>query len=186
VVCCGRVAAPRPCARTVMARRRIRPRTIRRFSAVLRGRWSSDQYARSAAVAVTKARLLPRNVPSCSPGRHTSSSGRMSVRAIGRPYPLRDLDRHTISGAIPAASKLKNGPVRPQPAWMSSMMRGMSAPAHKAARRCNHGVLAVLIPPSPCTASTMTAAGGSIPLPGSSRKSSNRSNPQTLCFPKLS
>ena len=38
-----------------------------------------------AAVAVTKAWLLPRKVPLCSPGSHLSSSGRIITMAKGRP-----------------------------------------------------------------------------------------------------
>src|SRR5699024_4693672 len=46
---------------------------------------SSDQYRRMASEAVTNAGANPRNVPLCSPGSNTSSSGRSSVRASGRP-----------------------------------------------------------------------------------------------------
>src|SRR5690606_12784321 len=55
----------------------------------------------SAAAAVTKAWLLPRNVPLCSPGSHWSSSRRMTTTANGRPKPLSDLDRVMMSGLMP-------------------------------------------------------------------------------------
>ena len=43
---------------------------------------------------------------------------------------------------------------------------GCRAPAVSSRRRCSHGALATLMPPSPCTASTMTAAGRSRPDAG--------------------
>ena len=48
---------------------------------------------------------------------------------MGVPYPLMDLDRRITSGTIPAGSKEKDGPVRPQPIWMSSTTR--SAPCFR-------------------------------------------------------
>src|SRR5690606_40886035 len=53
------------------------------------------QKCSSAEVAVTKAWLLPRNVPLCSPGSHWSSSRRRTTTAKGRPKPLRDLERRS-------------------------------------------------------------------------------------------
>lgn len=55
------------------------------------------------------AGLTPRNVPLCSPGSQTSSSGLSSVTASGSPKAPIDFDRHTMSGVMPADSTLKNG-----------------------------------------------------------------------------
>ncbi|MDT4875494.1 hypothetical protein FQZ97_1108660 [compost metagenome] len=71
-------------------------------------------------MADTKAMLLPRKVPLCWPGFQTSCSGLSSTTDKGRPKPESDFDSVTISGLMPAGSKLKKVPVRPQPAWMSS------------------------------------------------------------------
>jgi NAD(P)-dependent dehydrogenase (short-subunit alcohol dehydrogenase family) len=60
-----------------------------------------------------------------APGFHLSSSGRISTTENGRPYALSDFDSVTRSGRMPARSKLKNVPVRPQPAWMSSTISRM-------------------------------------------------------------
>ncbi|SKU11033.1 Uncharacterised protein [Mycobacteroides abscessus subsp. abscessus] len=133
----------------------------------------SCQYFCNVAVAVTKAGLLPRNVPLCSPGVHWSRSGLMSVRAMGRPYPLMDFDNVTISGLIPASSNEKNEPVRPQPIWTSSTIRMISRLRHRSASACSHSARATFTPPSPCTVSTMTAAGLLRPPPSSSTTFSN-------------
>ena len=55
------------------------------FSSTLFDSATSDQKCSRAAAAVTNAGLWPRNVPLCSPGFHTSSSGRISVTASGSP-----------------------------------------------------------------------------------------------------
>ncbi|MNJ69191.1 hypothetical protein D3C77_655140 [compost metagenome] len=73
-----------------------------------------------------------------------------------------------MSGRMPAASKLKNVPVRPQPTWMSSTISSMSWRLHSFSSSFSQRSVATLTPPSPCTVSTMTAAGLSMPLLGSS------------------
>src|SRR5690606_15164409 len=125
------------------------------------------QKCSSAAVAVTKAWLLPRKVPLCSPGSHWSSSRRMTTTAKGRPKPLRDLDRVMMSGLMPISSKLKKVPVRPQPAWMSSTMSSMSCLRQSFSSLRIQSADAAFRPPSPWTTSTITAAGLSTPLLGS-------------------
>ena len=92
----------------------------------------------------------------------------MSSSAIGKPMPPIDFDRHTMSGTTPARSKLKKSPVRPQPAWMSSTMSGMSSSRVRSRSARSHGTDATFSPPSPCTVSTITAAGRSTPELGSS------------------
>ncbi len=94
----------------------------------------SDQYVSRAAVAVTNAGLLPRKVPLCSPGSQMSSSGLNRHSDMGSPYPLMDLDTVTMSGVMPASSKEKKAPVRPQPIWMSSTISSMSCRVHSSAR----------------------------------------------------
>jgi hypothetical protein len=121
----------------------------------------SRQWLSIALRPVTKAKLLPRKVPLCSPGRQTSSSGFKSTSEKGRPYPLSALDRHTMSGVMPLSSKEKNVPVRPQPAWMSSTIRRLSCRLARSARRRNQLGVAVWIPPSPWMVSTRNAAGAS-------------------------
>ncbi len=94
----------------------------------------------------------------------------MSVSANGSPMPDRDFESVTMSGLIPARSKEKNGPVRPQPIWMSSTMNSSSCSRQTASSPRSHSSLATLMPPSPWTVSTITAAGRSRPEPGSSRR----------------
>src|SRR5690606_9039550 len=163
-----RSATPAPA--TISASRRRRISALRSTS-----RWkaSSRQKSSRARVAVTKAWLLPRKVPLCSPGAHLSKPGRMSVTAKGGPMPESDLASVTTSGLTPARSKLKNEPVRPQPAWMSSTMN--SAPCRRAiaSMRRSQASLATLRPPSPWTVSTMIAAGLSRPEDVSSRRRSS-------------
>src|SRR5690606_13471906 len=75
-----RSAIPAPATISASRRRRISPlRSTSRWKA------SSRQKGSRARVAVTKAWLLPRKVPLCSPGAHWSKPGRMSVTANGRP-----------------------------------------------------------------------------------------------------
>ncbi|MNT54133.1 hypothetical protein D3C72_1912670 [compost metagenome] len=69
---------------------------------------------------------------------------------------------------MPICSKLKKLPVRPQPAWMSSTINSMSCLRHRRSSLRIHSAEATLRPPSPCTTSTITAAGLSMPLLGSS------------------
>ncbi|CAM5266726.1 hypothetical protein SANTM175S_03199 [Streptomyces antimycoticus] len=74
---------------------------------------------------------------------------------------------------MPDSSKEKKAPVRPQPIWMSSTISSMSWRSHSSARARSHSGRATLIPPSPCTVSTITAAGWLRPEPWSSSSRSN-------------
>ena len=94
---------------------------------------------RSAAVAVTKAGLLPRKVPLCSPGDQMSSSGLMQGQGHRQAVAadrLRDADDVRADAGV--GSKLKNSPVRPQPIWMSSTMRSMSWRRHSSSSDRSH------------------------------------------------
>ena len=93
---------------------------------------------------------------------------------MGSPYPLMDFETVTMSGVMPASSKEKNAPVRPQPIWMSSTIRSMSQRSQTSASLRSHSARATLMPPSPCTVSTITAAGVFRPEPESSRRRSNQ------------
>src|SRR3546814_691664 len=157
----------KPWSRAIASRRaaiRSPRRAISSSNALSLQKW------RSAAVAVTKAWLLPRKVPLCSPGDHRSSSGRNRVSAKGSPMPESDLAWVTMSGVKPMVSKLKKGPVRPQPAWMSSTISNAPCAFASPAMRRSHAGDATLSPPSPCTVSTRLAAGASTPLHGSARR----------------
>ncbi len=69
-----------------------------------------------------------------------------------------------MSGTMPGSSKLKKAPVRPQPAWMSSRISRMPRRRGDCARgAAATSRRATLMPPSPCTVSTITAAGRSRP-----------------------
>src|SRR5699024_4226267 len=117
---------------------------------VRRGRRSvPTRRSSDLSIAPRNAKLFPRNVPLCSPGLHVSYSGLINVIAIGSPNPPMDLERQTISGSIPAGSKLKNVPVLPFPACTSSTMSKISKRLQISSIFCNHSKLAALIPPSP-------------------------------------
>ncbi len=85
-----------------------------------------------------------------------------------------DFDRVTMSGVIPASSKEKKPPVRPQPIWMSSTISSMSWRWHRSWSARSHSARATLMPPSPWTVSTITAAGLFSPEPWSSSSRSNQ------------
>ncbi len=85
-----------------------------------------------------------------------------------------------MSGTMPDSSKEKNAPVRPQPIWMSSTISSMSWRSHNSASARSHSGRATLMPPSPCTDSTMTAAGLFRPEPWSSNSRSNHRKSGTL------
>ena len=88
--------------------------------------------------AVTNAWALPRKVPLCSPGRHLSHFGPDQQQRHRQPEPEIDFDSTTRSGTIPAPSKLKKVPVRPQPACMSSTISSAPCRAAIAATRRSH------------------------------------------------
>lgn len=74
---------------------------------------------------------------------------------------------------MPLRSKLKNVPVRPQPAWMSSTMsRAPTSRAMRATARIQ-AFEALARPPSPCTVSSRIAAGASMPEAGSASMSAS-------------
>ncbi len=79
-----------------------------------------------------------------------------------------DLESVTMSGTMPDSSKLKNPPVRPQPICTSSTMSTMPWRVVRSRSFRSHSGVATLMPPSPCTVSTMTPAGVSTPEPESS------------------
>ena len=53
--------------------------------------------------------------PQTSFGDAELRGGQAATNAMGMPMPPIDFDRHTMSGLIPARSKLKKVPVRPHP-----------------------------------------------------------------------
>ncbi len=77
-----------------------------------------------------------------------------------------------MSGVMPAASNEKNGPVRPQPTWMSSTARRIPWRWHRSDSRRSQSAPATLMPPSAWIVSTMMSAGSSIPDPPSSMNDS--------------
>ncbi len=91
-----------------------------------------------------------------------------------------DLDSVTMSGTMPASSKEKKPPVRPHPIWMSSTISSMSWRWHRSWSARSHSARATLMPPSPCTVSTITAAGLLRPEPWSSRSRSNQRKSGTV------
>ena len=53
-----------------------------------------------------------------------------------------DLETVTMSGTMPASSKEKKAPVRPQPIWMSSTISSMSCRSHSSRSARSHSARA--------------------------------------------
>ena len=102
---------------------------------------------------------LPPGLVSCLPGG--GATGRRSPPPAwgGPPMPR----------TPPASSKLKKEPVRPTPTWMSSTINIISKSRQSCANSRSQRVLAILMPPSACTVSKMTAAVRSNPQLSSCR-----------------
>ncbi|CSC47198.1 Uncharacterised protein [Vibrio cholerae] len=90
---------------------------------------------------------------------------------MGKPPPIA-FDKQSTSGIMPDSSNAKLWPVLPTPHWISSKINRMpcSSQMRRSSRNQNAG--AGITPPSPCTGSTMIAAGFMIPASSSfSRRS---------------
>ena len=68
-----------------------------------------------------------------------------------------------MSGSMSYCSKANQLPVRPQPVCTSSTISTASAAFVAVATRWTNSFSAGIVPPSPCTNSRMTAAGGRTP-----------------------
>src|SRR3989442_6055119 len=111
----------------------------------------------SQGVSPDHASGFPPNVELWLPLNPRSTASVVRVAPIGTP-PARDFATVRISGRTPHRSTANMRPVRPIPVWTSSRIRSAPDASQISRAAGRYSEDATWTPPSPCTASRITAA----------------------------